>query len=159
MKKSVILLIGLAVLNLISCKNNQGKEGEINSDIVKIGTDAGTLPIMTLDTNRYDFGKIVQGEQVAHSFKFKNTGKSNLIISSASASCGCTVPSYDKKPIAPGEIGKIDVVFDSNNKNGIFDKKVTVVTNCEPNTVVLTISGEIIVPETKDPNQTKSISK
>ncbi|HWY39009.1 MAG TPA: DUF1573 domain-containing protein, partial [Bacteroidia bacterium] len=78
---------------------------------------------------------------------FKNEGHSNLIVASAKASCGCTVAQPPKEPIAPGAIGKIDVVFDSNGKSGHVTKSISVVTNCEPSTMILVIGGDVITPD------------
>ncbi|MDQ3192310.1 MAG: DUF1573 domain-containing protein, partial [Bacteroidota bacterium] len=95
----------------------------------------------------YDFGVITQGEKISFSYKFKNTGKTNLIITSAKGSCGCTVPEYPKKPIAPNGEGKIEVVFDSDGKSGKQNKTVTILSNTYPATTVLNLTGEIIAPE------------
>jgi hypothetical protein len=76
----------------------------------------------------------------------KTQGSSNLIVSSAHGSCGCTIPEYPKKPILPGEEGVIDVVFASEGKSGIVEKSVTIVTNCEPSTKIIYIKANIIVP-------------
>jgi hypothetical protein len=102
---------------------------------------------MTFSEEKHDFGKITQGEKVSYSFVFKNTGNSDLIISNASASCGCTIPNYPKAPVKPGEESKIDVVFNSEGKSGLVEKTVTLTTNCTPSTKLLTISTTIIVPE------------
>lgn len=78
----------------------------------------GKSPVMTFDKTEHDFGTITQGDQPSYSFVFKNTGASDLIISNAVGSCGCTVPEYPKAPVKPGESGKIKVSFNSNGKNG-----------------------------------------
>lgn len=140
-----------------SCKDNKTTSSEgVDTDVVNVSSsasngtaEAGSAPTFTVEKETHDFGKITQGEKVSYSFKFKNSGGSDLIISSAQGSCGCTVPSYPKKPIPPGGDGAIDVVFDSNGKSGKVSKTVTVVTNAEPNTKVLTITTEVIVPEDK----------
>lgn len=106
--------------------------------------DTAQLPKFTFVQDVYDFGQIKQGEKVSYSFKFKNTGSTPLIISSASASCGCTVPSYPEEPIQPGEESKVDVVFDSNGKMGMQTKTITLVSNTIPNTKVLYLRGEIV---------------
>jgi hypothetical protein len=80
---------------------------------------------MTFAEEKHDFGKITQGEKVSYSFTFKNTGNSDLIVSNASASCGCTIPNYPKVPVKPGEESKIDVVFNSDGKSGLVEKTVT----------------------------------
>lgn len=152
---SVLTVIATAVM-FTSCKEEKAASGEgISTDVVNVSSTAGeaaepgSAAVFTVDKETHDFGKITQGEKVSHSFKFRNTGGSDLVISSAQGSCGCTVPSYPKKPIPPGGEGNIDVVFDSNGKSGKVSKTVTVVTNAEPNTKVLTVSTEIIVPEGK----------
>lgn len=156
---SIVAVMAAATM-FASCKgDDQSKtanEPAVPTDVVNIPSTAsgeaaepGSQPVMTFEKETHDFGKITQGEKVSHSFKFKNTGGSDLVISSAQGSCGCTVPDYPKKPIAPGEEGKIDVVFDSNGKSGKTSKTVTVVTNGNPATRTLTISSEIIVPEEK----------
>ena len=106
--------------------------------------DDSKLPKFEFVSENYDFGKIKQGEKVSYSFKFKNSGATPLIISSASASCGCTVPTYPEDPIAPGAEGIVEVVFDSNGKMGMQTKTVTLVANTIPNTKVLYIRGEIL---------------
>ena len=58
--------------------------------------------------------------------KFKNTGNEPMIISNAKGSCGCTVPQWPKEPIAPGESGEINVQFNSKNKTGAQNKRVTI---------------------------------
>jgi len=97
----------------------------------------------------HDFGSINQGEKVSYTFKFKNTGNVDLVISSANGSCGCTVPHYPKGTVPAGEEGTIDVTFDSSGKNGKVEKMVTLVTNCQPNTKILTITADIQVPKTQ----------
>ena len=84
-----------------------------------------------------------------------NTGNSNLVISNVSTTCGCTVADYPKDPIAPGKDGKIEVEFNSEGKSGMVDRKVTVVSNCEPNSTVLTIKSEVIVPQEQYSNEVK----
>ena len=94
----------------------------------------------------FDFGIIIQGENVVHTFELKNTGGANLIISSANAACGCTVPSFSKEPIPPGKTGKVDVAFSSAGRTGKQIKSVTLNTNAQPSTITLTIVANIVVP-------------
>lgn len=155
--KLIFLSILSAALFVGSCGQKTEKEkndelaGLVNNpnsaDSSKIDPDQ--LPVMKFEKETHEFGSIMQGEKVQYSFKFKNEGKTNLIISSAAGSCGCTVPNYPKEPVAPGAEGKIDVTFDSAGKQGKQNKTVTLVTNAIPNTKVLTITGEVSVPEQK----------
>ena len=145
------ILITVFIISLYACNNKDDKT--IGSDVVNNTASAdgktnSDLPEIKFEEEEFDFGKITQGEIVSHAFTFKNTGKNNLIISSAVGSCGCTVPHYPKEPILSGEENKINVVFNSEGKSGLQEKTVTIVTNCEPATRIIKIKAEIIVAET-----------
>ena len=112
------------------------------------------LPELSFDKLRHNFGKINQGESVSYQFFFTNTGEAELIINNAKGSCGCTVPKWPRKPIAPGESEEIKVTFNSAGKSGKQSKTITLVTNAIPNTTVLTISANILTEQTKE-KQTK----
>ncbi|MEM7548855.1 MAG: DUF1573 domain-containing protein [Bacteroidota bacterium] len=99
-------------------------------------------PLMSLEADAHDFGQIKQGEPVTATFKFVNTGALPLIITNAKGSCGCTVPSYTKEPIAPNATGEIMATYNAANK-GVFTKTVTVTTN-EGQSRILRIKGEVI---------------
>jgi hypothetical protein len=94
----------------------------------------------------FDFGKMKQGDQVEHVFKFTNTGNEPLIIEDAKGSCGCTVPSYPKEPIAPGATGEILVKFNSAGKSNNQQKTVTLTANTNPLNTILTIKAFVEVP-------------
>ena len=84
----------------------------------------------TPDEKTFNFGKILSSNSVEHVFKFKNTGDANLVITSASGSCHCTVPQLSKMDYAPGETGEIKVIFDPKGKAaGPVQQRVTVVSN------------------------------
>ncbi|MDR3188523.1 MAG: DUF1573 domain-containing protein [Prevotellaceae bacterium] len=94
----------------------------------------------------HDFGVIEHKGNGAYEFQFSNTGTAPLLISNASSTCGCTVPSYPKAPIAPGETGVITVQYDTN-RTGKFDKPITVTSNAKASPrVVLYIKGEVKAP-------------
>ena len=91
----------------------------------------------------HDFGTILQKGDGAYQFEFSNTGNAPLLLSNATSSCGCTVPSYPKTPVAPGEKGTIVVKYDTN-RVGSFHKSVTVSSNAKSApSVVLYIKGEV----------------
>lgn len=101
---------------------------------------------ITFEKEVFDFGVIKQGDVVEDVFKFKNTGNAPLIISSATGSCGCTVPEPPKDPIAPGQSSEIKVKFNSTGKEGIQNKTVTIIANTLPNTESkLTVKGTVLV--------------
>ena len=145
------VLLFSAVL-LISCSGSKPKEDPINTDLVNIpdgNAEKGSSPVMTFAESSHDFGTVTESEKVSYSFKFKNTGGSDLVISSARGSCGCTVPDYPKEPIKQNAEGVVHVTFDSNGKVGINHKEVTVVTNAQPNTKVLQITVNVMKAEDK----------
>lgn len=150
---SIVAALGLW---LASCDN--GGDTAITTDIVNNPNtasgevDTSALPKIVFEEEVFDFGTITQGEKVKHLFKFTNTGKSDLIISSAKGSCGCTVPKWPKKPIPPGSGGEIDVVYNSEGRTGKQHKQVSVVANTQPSTTVVAIKGEVIAPDTDKSN-------
>ncbi len=101
-----------------------------------------TLPHIKFDDLTHDYGQIWQGADGKYSFKFKNTGKEPLIIQNVQSSCGCTVPKKPNQPILPGESAEITVAYDTH-RIGFFQKTLTVVSNADNASVVLTIKGEV----------------
>ena len=67
-----------------------------------IGNENPNQAAFKFAEEEFNFGTIMQGDQVKHDFEFTNTGKEPLIIANAAGSCGCTVPEWPKEPIAPG---------------------------------------------------------
>lgn len=148
----LVYLVFVLLLITISCKQNNEDKSLLPSDIVnnpnsaegKIDTD---LPVIHFENDFYDFGRIIQGEKVSFGFKFTNKGKSDLIISKVSTSCGCTVTDFPKTPIKPGESNKIEVKFDSENRRGFQNKTITVLSNSQPSTTLLRIKAQVVLPE------------
>ena len=79
---------------------------------------------LTFEETNYNFSDTTEGAILKHYFKFKNSGNQALIIAKAVASCGCTVPSYPKYPIASGQTDSILLEFDSHNRIGQNQKNV-----------------------------------
>ena len=146
--------LSLLSLALISCSSSTD-EKMITTDLVNSPLTANRKAVKVLTPNiemhetRYDFGEMQQGESVTHDFILKNTGGADLIITAAKGSCGCTVPQWPKNPIAKGEEAVIKVTFNSAGKSGKQNKTVTLVSNAIPNTKVITINGNVIVPQKK----------
>lgn len=146
-----LLAISLGALLLLACGESEQAEtldsAIISNPISADGdkeVDPDKLPKMTFEKEFHDFGKITAGEKVTYSFKFTNTGKSDLIISTAAGSCGCTVPEFPKEPIKPGKTGYIKVQFNSEGRSGIQEKQVTIIANTIPNTNELKIKSEVL---------------
>lgn len=95
------------------------------------------------DNTEFDFGTINEGDVVKHVFKYTNTGKAPLVIKDAKGSCGCTVPNWSSKPVAPGESGEINVEFNSSHKSGAQHKTVTIMANTTPSNTGLVLKGTV----------------
>jgi hypothetical protein len=149
MKYHIIILFtaGLFMFSCNQSKNDDSLTGVVNNPLTADSSgDLSRMPAITFEQTDFDFGRIYDGEKVKCNFKFKNTGKSDLIITSAKGSCGCTVPDYPKNPVRPGEGGSVTVEFNSSGRKGQQNKTITVSTNAQPPTVVLTIRAMVIEP-------------
>ncbi|MDL2227831.1 DUF1573 domain-containing protein [Bacteroidales bacterium OttesenSCG-928-K03] len=146
MNNKVIITISFFLLVLcVSCKNDKKVSGAlIQNPITASGeTDMSKLPKIEFVKTTHDFGDVSQGESIRYSFKFKNEGKSDLLIFSAKAGCGCTVASFPKEPIKPGEENYIDITFDSKGMYGFQNKSVSIISNAQPNTAILYIKANV----------------
>lgn len=149
---AVSMFIALSFISVMfSCKQTTNPTDVVNNPATasRQKVDTANVPVFSFTEELHEFGKIAQGEKVSYNFKFKNTGKSDLVISSATGSCGCTVPEYPKKPVTPGAEATINVIFNSEGKEGNIKKTVTLVANTIPNVKILTITGEVIVATKK----------
>ena len=150
-----LILFVLSISFIPGCKSSGDKEERISTDLVKNPNTANgeinsaSLPAFKFEEIEHDFGKIIQGESVSYEFQFTNTGKTDLIIVDVSTSCGCTVPSFPRTPIRPGDKGAIKVSFNSAGKFGFQAKNVLVVANTQPNTTLLRIKAQIVGPNTE----------
>jgi hypothetical protein len=143
---------------LYSCERQAGKGGEkqISPDVVDNPqtasgkTDPAKMPVMTFENDEHDFGNIMEGETVTCNFKFKNSGKSDLVISKVSTSCGCTASEYPTEAVKPGESKAITVTFKSEGKRGFQSKQITVLANTDPNMKVLRIKAMVLEPGEND---------
>ncbi|MDP2088076.1 MAG: DUF1573 domain-containing protein [Flavobacteriaceae bacterium] len=129
MKK--IILTFLVLVSVLSLKAQ-----EVKSDIA---TDPNA-PVFQFETDVIDYGKINQNADGVRKFKFKNVGKSALLITSISSSCGCTVPSYSKEAIQPGGTGEIEIAYNTAILGG-FTKVITVFSNASEPQKMLRLKG------------------
>ena len=108
---------------------------------------AGPTTTMTFGETEFDFGTVQEGEQVAHTYTFTNTGSEPLILSDAKGSCGCTVPDWPREPIAPGAEAEVTVEFNSKGKKGKRNQKVTITANTNPPQTFIYLTGEVLSTE------------
>ena len=144
----------IATLSLVVCFVMLSKAQEVATPNID-----PNAPDIKFDTEVIDYGLIDYDANTTREFKFKNVGKSPLILSNVQVQCGCTnVDGWPKEPIAPGKTGSFKVKYDSK-RVGKFDKKITVVSNAKNTSLVLTIKGEVkpapvepVVPTTIAPS-------
>lgn len=136
MKKSILSILVLAFVAMSSTLMAQ----EIRQGAV-----------LEFEKDAHDYGEIAYKANGMYSFTFKNVGTEPLMISAAKGSCGCTVPSWPKEPIAPGASGKIEVTYDTK-RVGPFSKSVTISSNATNTPVkVIRIKGTVLPQETVEP--------
>ncbi|MBO5611564.1 MAG: DUF1573 domain-containing protein [Prevotella sp.] len=97
------------------------------------------------DKTSHNFGSFSEKNAVQECvFTFTNVGDKPLVINQAVASCGCTVPSYTKQPIAPGKKGEIKVTYNGAGKfPGHFKKTITIRTNGTVEMTRLYVEGDM----------------
>ncbi|MDX1470210.1 MAG: DUF1573 domain-containing protein [Flavobacteriaceae bacterium] len=98
---------------------------------------------LTFEQEEIDYGKIPHSSDGERVFKFTNTGDEVIVISNVKTSCGCTVPSFPKEPILPGQTGEITVKYDTK-RIGSFSKTLSVISNASNPTQTLKIKGEVL---------------
>lgn len=148
MKKNSIVGIVLLSLSLafVSCKENAtSKIEDTNLETAKERDAKISLgsAIIEFDTKDYDFGTVKEGDVVEGVFKVANKGKTDLVITDASASCGCTVPEWPKDAIKPGDSAEIKFSFNSKGRTGKQSKTITLQTNTANVTETLRIAGTV----------------
>lgn len=143
MKK--ILLVAVLVVFGITSSNAQAKVKKAKKAVAsKIVTPKVEGAGMVFESETIDYGTIAHNADGKREFVFVNNGSSPLIITSATGSCGCTVPTYPKEPIAPGAKAVIGVKY-ATDRVGAFQKTVTLKSNAvQGDTKTLTIKGNVL---------------
>jgi len=113
------------------------------SEMASQQAGAGTSELVFREYE-HSFGKVIEGEKVGYVFEYENRGTDDLVITSAITSCGCTVPKYDTKPIAPGGKGNLEVIFDTSGRNGMQTKTITVKSNASTPVLFLKITADVV---------------
>lgn len=135
MRTKILALSLFSIVALVSCKENASDRVKAQNVEQAAARDAvaEAYPEISFDQTEYDFGQIDYGTNVEHKFTFTNTGEAPLVITGATSTCGCTVPTFTEEPIAPGEKGEMVVKFDGTGFNQVT-KTVTVRANTRSGT-------------------------
>lgn len=131
-------------LLFVACGNRDAKKAGAttsredsikHSQMMEMVTDTTNFTTLQwIDSMHQNLGMVKEGAQVEVSWRFKNTGNKPLIISQATASCGCTVAEKPEEPVAPGKEGRIRAKFNSEGRAGTQSKQVYVIANSKEST-------------------------
>jgi hypothetical protein len=144
--KKIVLLAAIAIFS-VTAVNAQKKATKAAP--AKVETPKVDGAGMVFENETIDYGTIPADSDGNRKFVFTNNGTKPLIISNTQGSCGCTVPTTPKEPIAPGAQGFIGVHYATDRAGQAFTKTVTVTSNAVgQETKVLTIKGNVLPRET-----------
>ncbi|MDK2979313.1 MAG: hypothetical protein PWP52_2027 [Bacteroidales bacterium] len=135
MWKNFLFIIFL-FLAACSLKNQKDKQNDL--------PHVSEVTNVKFDTLYHNFGNLIQGEQVAYTFNFKNIGSSDLWIKDAYSTCGCTVAKYTQNAVPPESSGYVEVIFDSSGRRGVQYKNVVVQMNTKQGKHSLYIRANVI---------------
>jgi hypothetical protein len=151
MKKIVML----AMLTVLGVTVSHAQAAKTAKKATKVETPKVEGAGIVFESETIDYGTIPHNADGKREFVFTNNGNKPLIISNAVGSCGCTVPTWPKEPIAPGAKGVIGVKY-ATDRVGAFTKTVTLTTNVTEPTKVLTIKGNVLPDPTPAVDTQKS---
>lgn len=163
MLKNLSYILFISVLAISCNQDNAGVKKESKKEIQEISAGGSKIsdiirnPIdadksidtvnvakMVFEEPIHRFGSVKEGDIIKHTFKFVNEGTVPLVITNAKSTCGCTVPKWPREAIGPGESSKIEVKFDTKNKEGQQSKPITITANTYPQKTILKMAGTII---------------
>ena len=143
--KILALTFGIFLFTVqFSSANTIIKDNESNTITTPILQD-DVMAEIKFDTTVHDFGKIKNGaKDVKFKFKYTNTGNDVLFITRVVKSCGCTEPVYSREPLMPGQSSNVEIGYTTTETVGTFNKKITIFSNANTESVILTIRGEVL---------------
>ena len=126
-------------------KNAITISGTIEEDFSRLSTtDLENGPSIDYDSRVFDFREIPEGKTVENTFKILNRGRKDLVIRSVTASCGCTTGKLSSNTIPPGGTAELKVTFDSQQKVGMQNKIITIISNDpQHSTTLLRVIGTV----------------
>jgi len=136
MKKILCIALSIFTSTLLLAQWGGSGSGKIDVSEIK-------APVVKWTKESYDFGTIKQNKPVDVEFELTNTGNAPLMITKVEPSCGCTTSDYTKAPIAPGQKGKVKVIYDAKSV-GNFSKSVNVTTNAKDALTIIKFFGTVV---------------
>ena len=157
--KKLMFAAGFAALSLMACNKKENASaliqegGSTTTETTTATTTNGAetasttnsqtgFPKIAFNETVHDFGELKKGDKAEVEFEIRNEGNVDLVIIDAKASCGCTVPEKPSEPIKPGASAKMKVVFSATSA-GLQSKNVTLTTNTEAGSEILTVKANV----------------
>ena len=145
-------IVTLAFLLVLGVTASNAQETSKAVKKIKAKTTAASTPKvdgagMVFVTETIDYGTVAYNSDGRREFVFTNNGNKPLIITNVQSTCGCTVPTYPKEPIAPGAKGVIGVKYDTSRAGQAFTKTVTLTTNAVEPSRTLTKKGNVLAAD------------
>ena len=145
-------IVTLAFLLVLGVTASNAQETSKAVKKIKAKTTAASTPKvdgagMVFVTETIDYGTVAYNSDGRREFVFTNNGNKPLIITNVQSTCGCTVPTYPKEPIAPGAKGVIGVKYDTSRAGQAFTRTVTLTTNAVEPSRTLTIKGNVLAAD------------
>lgn len=152
MKKIITLSIALLAFTFSNAQETSKTKKTVKKATVTKTTAVAATKVegagMVFVSETIDYGTVAANSDGKREFVFTNNGNKPLIITNATGSCGCTVPTYSKEPIAPGAKGVIGVKYDTSRAGQPFTKTVTITSNAAGSpSKVLTIKGNVLAAD------------
>tara|TARA_R110002073_G_scaffold8207_2_gene45719 strand:- start:2234 stop:2698 length:465 start_codon:yes stop_codon:yes gene_type:complete len=141
-------VLALSTVVFVSCGDKANASAKVKKENLEsakkrdVAISKGAA-LIQFDKTEYDFGTVNEGDVVETEFIVTNSGKTDLVITNAQASCGCTVPVWPKEAIKPGESSKVLAKFNTAGKPNKQSKTITLYTNTAAGREVLRIKGNV----------------
>ncbi len=154
MKKiALVTSLFFIAITIVSCGDKANASSKIKKEnLLKAEKRDNEIskgaPVIKFNEEVYDFGTVDEGDIVEKSFVVTNTGKTNLVITNAKATCGCTVPTWPKEAIEPGTSAEVKVKFNTSGKTNKQSKTVTLYTNTSKGIETIKVTG-MVTPKNK----------
>ena len=139
--KKIALLLAVVFFTSVAYSQEQEKVNQTTEQ-------SSNGPEIAFDKTTHQYGTVYKEGDGNCEFKFTNTGKEPLVLSTVRSSCGCTVPKWPREPIMPGKSSVISVKYDTR-RMGTINKSITVLSNAKTSSVILSIKGKIVPQPTE----------
>ncbi len=107
---------------------------------VMLGWAQGLLQV---SPSEYSFGRVRQGTLVKAAFTLRSVGTEPVQIQDIKPSCNCSVLSWERRTLAPGDSLKVEATFNTAGKVGRQRKSFTVLSTAQNSPLLFYLVGEV----------------